>query len=47
MSRRSKMIHPKGEKKITSQLGVSELVTIDGYKGKVHIDGSVASVNRV
>lgn len=38
MSSSSKMIHQKGEKKITSQLGVSELVTIDGYRGKVHID---------
>jgi hypothetical protein len=38
MSPRSKIIHQKGEKKITSQSGITELVTIEGYKGKVHID---------
>ncbi len=32
------MIHPKGEKEIANKVGISELVTVDSYKGKVHID---------
>ena len=38
MSSESKMIHPKGEKEIANKVGISELVTVDSYKGKVHID---------
>jgi len=38
MSSELKVIHQKGEKKIRKQLEVSELVTIDSYQGKVHID---------
>lgn len=32
------MIHPKGEKEIANKVGISELVIVDSYKGKVHID---------
>ena len=32
------MIPPKGEKEIANKVGISELVTVDRYKGKVHID---------
>lgn len=38
MSSGLKILHQKGEKEITKKVGVAELVTVDSYKGKIHID---------